>query len=98
MIEITCRRYYDESFSVRIEGHAGYAEFGKDIVCAGISALTGALAERVGKLCYRHEIDLQSGHAYITGSSEAYEAYSTVVGGYKLIESTYPEYVHVEEG
>ena len=31
------------SFLLACQGHAGYAEKGKDIVCAGISALCGAL-------------------------------------------------------
>ena len=32
-------RYYDDEnfFSITFSGHAGYAESGKDIVCAGIS-------------------------------------------------------------
>lgn len=98
MIEITCKEYYDSSFSVRVEGHAGYAEHGHDIVCAGVSALTGALASRVGVLCYRHEIDVESGHAYIMGSPEAYEAYKAIQGGYELIANTYPEYVRMVEG
>lgn len=98
MIEITCREYYDSSFSVAIEGHAGYAEHGKDIVCAGVSALTGALAERVRALCFRNEIALESGHAYIMGSPEAYESFATVRDGYRLIQSSYPEYVSLNEG
>lgn len=35
---------------VTIEGHAGYAENGKDIVCAGVSALTQTLIYSIEKL------------------------------------------------
>ncbi|MBQ3518311.1 MAG: ribosomal-processing cysteine protease Prp [Clostridia bacterium] len=33
----------ENTFSLCCSGHAGYGEKGKDIVCAGISALCGAL-------------------------------------------------------
>lgn len=33
----------DDGFIIEVAGHAGYAEKGKDIVCAGISALCQAL-------------------------------------------------------
>lgn len=37
--------YCDRSYTVSIEGHAGYAPKGQDIVCAGVSALTSAFLE-----------------------------------------------------
>ena len=45
MIEI---KVYDNQ--VTIEGHSGYAEHGKDIVCAGISALVPALVNSLNML------------------------------------------------
>ena len=35
---------------ITIEGHAGYAEAGKDIVCAGVTALTENLVESIESL------------------------------------------------
>lgn len=32
---------------IKIEGHAGYAEAGKDIVCAGVTVLTENLIESI---------------------------------------------------
>ena len=42
MIEIT---YYENKgrFAIKAIGHAGYAEIGKDIVCAGVSVLLHSL-------------------------------------------------------
>lgn len=34
--------------AVEIRGHAGYAEKGKDIVCAGVSTLYGTLVAELG--------------------------------------------------
>ena len=35
---------------ITIEGHAGYAESGKDIVCAGVTALTENLIDSIESL------------------------------------------------
>lgn len=35
---------------IEISGHAGYAEYGKDIVCAGVTALTQTLIQSIENL------------------------------------------------
>ena len=35
--------YDPQQMMIKAEGHAGYAEYGKDIVCAGVSALMQTL-------------------------------------------------------
>lgn len=45
MIEVTSTKK-----GISIKGHAGYAEHGKDIVCAGVSVLWQGLIESVYKL------------------------------------------------
>lgn len=35
---------------ITVEGHAGYAEIGKDIVCAGVSALVQSLIDSINSL------------------------------------------------
>ncbi len=37
-------KYYPDEVRLQLRGHAGFAPEGQDIVCAGISALFGALA------------------------------------------------------
>lgn len=39
--------YTDKVYSFSVVGHAGYAEQGKDIVCASVSALTIAIANQL---------------------------------------------------
>lgn len=39
-----CIKYFPQETRLQARGHAGYAPEGQDIVCAGISALFGALA------------------------------------------------------
>ena len=40
MIDVYIRKASEHYTEVYVEGHAGYAEVGKDIVCAAVSALT----------------------------------------------------------
>ena len=45
------RRTVDQSFKgLRILGHAGYEQYGKDIVCAGVSALVVNLVNAIEQL------------------------------------------------
>jgi uncharacterized protein YsxB (DUF464 family) len=64
---------YDRlALKVVIEGHAKYDEVGKDIVCAGISSLTYALAmyadklDNDGKTYFAPTIHLDNGDAEIS--------------------------------
>lgn len=50
MIEVFIHKSGDHYTKLRVEGHAGYAEHGKDIVCAAVSALTITLENSFGKL------------------------------------------------
>ena len=54
MIEVTVRKD-----RITVSGHAGYAEAGKDIVCAGVTALTQSLVSSLIELTandIEHEI------------------------------------------
>ena len=50
MIDVFIRKSGDHYTGFRVEGHAGYAEMGKDIVCASVSALTITLENSLGSL------------------------------------------------
>ena len=69
MIKVTFTES-DNKPSLRLEGHAGYAEHGKDIVCASASILAYTVAQYVkyedehGTLKAPAEIKLESGIFY----------------------------------
>lgn len=100
MIEITYdRRYY----SVTVKGHAGAAEPGHDIVCAGVSALVYALCTR-GSIRFHAQCDNLTGgddfvRCYPRQGEEALcrEMLETGMTGLRAIARTYPEYVTVRE-
>lgn len=106
MIKVKIEKSEDgKSLILTLEGHAGQAEVGKDIVCSAASILaytTAQMVERMreeGKLKKRPHIRLESGEAVITCKpsksyyAEAMHIYSFAQTGYELLQSNYPEYL-----
>ena len=50
MIDVIICKPGDHYTKFQVKGHAGYAEMGKDIVCASVSALTITLENSLGSL------------------------------------------------
>lgn len=90
-------------FSLTCQGHAGYAPAGKDIVCAGISALCGALEITLDNLqdkgmALTHFCTLSDG--FFKAEATAAEmnigvetAFDIVYGGLCRIEEAYSPYL-----
>ncbi|MEE1047773.1 MAG: ribosomal-processing cysteine protease Prp [Clostridia bacterium] len=80
---------------VEIKGHSGYAEMGKDIVCAGVSALfyafSGYLEE---KECLTFEKS-EAGRAVIMFTDEGKEGLLMFTEGVNRIAKAYPKFVKV---
>ena len=95
-----------EGLSLRLRGHAGSGEPGRDLICAGVSALVLALREELlhlegqGALRLR-TLRLEPGDAEIRcepvpGREEAVKvAFDTVLRGLRLLERLFGEYVEV---
>lgn len=81
----------DTSFRIKAEGHAGFNEVGKDIVCAGISMLLQTLIAHTE--CFAH---VKDGYIYCMGDKPEHAEF--VITGLKLLESNYEEFVKVVQG
>lgn len=97
MIEIT--RQPD---GIVVAGHAGYAEPGKDIVCAAVSALTQAFAVSMDKLTTdKINSEIGPGKALIryTGnlSEQGRLLEDSFFLGVRMIAAEYPQYVHIAQ-
>lgn len=84
---------------IEISGHAGYAEYGKDIVCAGVTALTQTLIQSIKDLAGDEiEYRVSPGRAEIEYRNLS-EAGKTLVDsffiGICLIAEEFPEHVKV---
>ena len=84
-----CGRMHAE-FTVKVEGHSGYAPYGQDLVCAGVSMLTFTLAAATG--C---RIEAESGRAVLHFRGHIRQLY-TVLCGFVLLSRTYPDYVRIK--
>ena len=76
-----------------VRGHAGYGEYGKDIVCAAASALVYALAERLRETGRLEEFRCGPGYAEVTGAGDCEREFALVRCGMELLAVRYPRCV-----
>lgn len=85
-------------FTVSLEGHAGYAPVGADIVCAGASMLAATLARALGGVDgYRYTDDgnmMQISCAPTAAQlTRVLTTLDVIDSGFGLLASTYPNHV-----
>lgn len=84
---------------IEISGHAGYAEPGKDIVCAGVTALTQTLIQSIDDLTDDEiEYRISPGKVeveYRNLSEKSKTLVDSFFVGICLIVEEFPEYVKV---
>ena len=85
---------------IEINGHANYAEVGKDIVCAGVTALTQTLIRSIENLTSdKIEYEISPGRADIhfrNLSEKGKLLVDSFFIGVCQIADEFPEYVRVE--
>jgi len=97
-----------DNLSIEVSGHAGYADSGKDIVCAGVSSLVFCYLKSLRVLCGikpQHEENSKTGYIKITiHEKAAYKLkkikllYKSLLLGLKEIEKKYPDHVRISKG
>ena len=85
---------------IEINGHAGYAEPGKDIVCAGVTTLTQTLIRSLENLTRdKFEYEISPGRAdiqYGNLSEEGKLLVDSFFIGICQIAEEFPEYIRIE--
>ena len=86
---------------IKIKGHAGYAEAGKDIVCAAVSTLTQVFIASVEELTRDNFItcDISAGNVvirYRNLSGRAKLLVDSFFVGIRMIADEYPDYVRID--
>lgn len=101
--------YCRDEFMVTVYGHANYADAGKDIVCAAISALSEAMLQRTaGRKIWQpawgvnREPDRNVVHVRLKprgkiAAVKAREMLETICAGYRSIAKEYPDHVSFRE-
>lgn len=86
-----------DSTQIVVEGHAGFAPLGQDIVCAGVSALTQTLVQALDVLVPEEaSFYIEPGKAVIqfqTHSEKSRLLARSFFIGIEMIARTYPENV-----
>ena len=110
MTQITIKEdHKNMTISLTAKGHAGYANIGKDVVCASISMLTQtfaqialALREQGAKVIYRERDGAVHIHIGIDDTDEGRELFEgascslqTIEVGYRLLAKWYPDYIKI---
>lgn len=102
MIQVTVDKYK----GYRVEGHAGYAELGKDIVCASVSVLSQSVLMQLQEVAivqykiedknYGSRDGLLEVKIVGTGRSKEVQALlDLLVTGVSEIEKQYPDHVRL---
>lgn len=82
--------------SVIVGGHAGYDEYGKDIICSAVSILTLTLVESLKKVNGHIDYELDDGKFYLNKSGlreESNPLISSFLIGIDILADMYPEYI-----
>jgi len=108
VIEVLVRRTSDGGVAeMTVTGHAGWAEPGEDIVCAGVSALVVTALIGLKKVAgHPHQGQAKSGRMYcklLTGGTaesalKAQAVLETTILGLKDIAKDYKQFIKVTEG
>ena len=102
MIKIQVNKTDNSYSSLLVSGHSNYDEHGKDIVCAGVSAIvTGGLnalaIEDKKNISYR----VKEGYVNIDildiGNEKLQTIMDVIVIQLKTIEESYKKYIRIEE-
>jgi len=99
MIEVKRTRGNDD-FRMWISGHAGYAETGKDIVCAAASILIQTLAKQLDKITpdYHVQHEKQGQIIFLSGNGKnACLASDTIMTGLRMLSDQYPHNVTITD-
>lgn len=101
-------KYNAEEYRLSVEGHSGYAEPGKDIICSAASILAYTLAQNLmfaeeDGIVQELQADLEQGNAEIScrptaGQEEEIRCiFSVVRTGFLLLSTNYPKFINFSE-
>ncbi len=102
MIKIQINKTNDKYSSLLVSGHSNYDEHGKDIVCAGVSAIvTGGLnaliIENKKKISYRVNDGYVNVDVLDIEDDKLQLIMDVIVVQLKTIEESYKKYVKISE-
>lgn len=100
MIKVLITKKHGQIIKVQAKGHSGYGPAGKDIICAGVSALLQALKIGLEDLAGHQLGSIEEGFLACPVGPEPTAQFLARVIELSLIEMAmeYPKYLQVERG
>ena len=103
MIKVRVLRMNQRIVGFVVKGHAEYDEYGKDIVCAGVSAITigglNAIAKAFNNDLTKFKVDMSEGYTSLMildmNQTDIQTILETLEIQFKTIEETYSKYIKV---
>ena len=91
----------ENTHTLVVVGHANYGEYGKDIVCAGVSALVQALigwCEENYETVNCISIDTKEGEVIISceGGENVAAVFYMLSIGFEQLQDSYPDHVQID--
>lgn len=108
MTTVRLEKNNDNIICVTVKGHAGFASYGKDIVCAGVSSIvqTAVLGIKdIANIKHKYEFDESTGYLKLqlidientSKFNSAQIVLKTMELGVKDLAKQYPKYLIVED-
>lgn len=79
-----------------LTGHADYAPYGQDIVCAAVSALTYALIAALQEKDLVRELVVRSGYVTVAAQESCEAEFAMIRCGLAQLAGRYPQNVRME--
>ena len=105
MIIVTITSKQNKIDKLEIKGHAYSAEYGKDLVCAGVSAITvgglNAVAKAYNNDLTKFKVEMSEGYTSLnvldTEKQDVQTILETLEIQFKTIEETYSKFIKIIE-
>ena len=97
MVKVKVLTKGDNLYGLEVSGHAGYAEHGQDLVCAGVSSIVTGGFNALSKEDIE-EIALEDGYAKVIlkDNSASLEVLKVIIIQLQTMEESYPKFITIK--
>jgi uncharacterized protein YsxB (DUF464 family) len=97
MVKVKIFTKGDNLYGLEVSGHAGYAEAGQDLVCAGVSSVVTGGFNALNKEDIE-EVALEEGYAKVIlkENSASSEVLKVILIQLQTIEESYPKFIKIK--
>ena len=101
MISVKITFKNEDVISLLIQGHANQNDYGKDIVCAGVSTIVYGSINAIDKILTKDcvNFELKEGYTFLEvtkNSQELQTMLNMMIIQLKTLEESYPEYIKIK--